>query len=199
MVNEKDDDDVTFDVDTGEDTHTDEPELEEIEDRGDNKIKQLREKLKTTEDEKKKLQDNLQRERAEFLNARKRIEDERARDRIRSKRDHVLELLPLCDSFQMAMSNKEAWEKADGAWRKGIEGINAQLNTILKNSGVSVVNPRGEAFDPQRHEAVSTAAVTDKKLDGMVVSVMQSGYEISHNGQSEIIRPARVTIGQYSE
>ena len=197
MGDKKDEKDVDFDVEHGENNHTEDIELEDIEDRATDKIKQLRKKLETALEEKQKLQDELQRAKADFLNARRRLEEERVRDRVRNKKHFVEDLLPLCDSFQMAMNNTEAWEKADVSWRKGGEGINAQLQNILKEYGVSAINPAGEAFDPNRHEAVGTETVTDKKLDDTVVSVMQSGYEITLDGNTEIIRPARVTTGQY--
>ncbi|MAQ59363.1 nucleotide exchange factor GrpE [bacterium] len=197
MGDKKDEKDVDFDVEHGENNHTEDIELEDIEDRATDKIKQLRKKLETALEEKQKLQDELQRAKADFLNARRRLEEERVRDRVRNKKHFVEDLLPLCDSFQMAMNNTEAWEKADVSWRKGVEGINAQLQNILKEYGVSAINPAGEAFDPNRHEAVGTETVTDKKLDDTVVSVMQSGYEITLDGNTEIIRPARVTTGQY--
>lgn len=199
MVNNNDESDVELDVTNEENTVTEEVELEEIEEQGKDKLKQLREKLKQAEEDKKKAQDDLQLARADFLNARKRLEDERLRDRVRAKKQHIEELLPLCDSFQMAMNDKEAWEKADQSWRKGIEGIHSQLQSLLKSYGVTVINPAGAAFDPNKHEAVGTEVVTDKKLDDTVVSVIQSGYEITHDGKTEIIRPARVTTGNYTE
>ena len=187
--------DVDVDVTRDEDTVTDEVELEDIENRGEDKIKKLRDKLKTAEEDKKKAMDELQLAKADFLNARKRLEEDRVRDRVRARKQHIEDLLPLCDSFQIAMSDSEAWEKADTSWRKGIEGIHAQLMNILKEVGVSAINPIGESFDPTKHEAVGTEVVTDKKLDDTVVSVMQNGYEITHDGKTEIIRPARVTTG----
>jgi molecular chaperone GrpE len=199
MVNNDDKTDVDVDVEMENEAHTEDIELEDIENHGDDKIKKLRDKLKTAEEEKKKAQDELQLARADFLNARKRLEEERARDRVRNKKQHIEDLLPLCDSFQMAMSDTEAWEKADSSWRKGIEGIYAQLQNILKDAGVTIINPVGEQFDPNQHEAVGTEEVTDKKLDDTVVSVMQNGYEITHDGKTEIIRPARVTTGSYIE
>src|SRR5690606_18894440 len=119
---------------------------------------------------KRQLRDELQRARADFLNAKRRIEEERAHDRLRSKKQHIEELLPLCDSFHMAMNDKETWEKADKAWRTGIEGIYALLLRILKEAGVQVIDPLGEAFDPNKHEAVGTEVVNDKKMEDTVVS-----------------------------
>lgn len=198
MVNDKDELDVDIDVTKQENTIAEDIELEDIEDRQADKLKKLRHKMEIIEEDKKQLLDDLQRARAEFLNARKRIEEDRVRDRLRAKREHMEALLPLCDSFHHAMQDP-AWEKADGAWRKGIEGIQLQLNRILKESGVVVMNTDKETFNPIKHEAVSTQAVTDKNLDDSIVSVLQQGYEITLDGKTEVLRPARVTIGQYSE
>ncbi|MCA9357163.1 nucleotide exchange factor GrpE [Candidatus Nomurabacteria bacterium] len=171
------------------------PELEDIEERTEDKIKKLRQKLSECEEEKKAILDESQRTKADFLNARKRLEDERARDRIRYRKQHVEELLPLCDSFQMAMSNKEAWEKADPAWRVGIEGIHSQLLNILNSYGVKAVSPEGEVFSPHQHEAIGTEDVEDEALHDKIVSVVQKGYEMTTGDTTETIRPARVTTG----
>ena len=199
MGEKKDENDVNLDVEHGTKDHTEDIELEEFEDRAADKLKQLRDKLKIAVEDKQKLQDEVQLAKADFLNARKRLENERSRDRIRAKKQHVEELLPIVDSFQMAMSDTEAWKKADSSWRKGIEGIHAQLMNLIKGYGVSVLNPVGELFNPNQHEAVGTEPVTDPKLDDTVVSVMQSGYEVTLDGTTEIIRPARVTTGLYTE
>ena len=95
----------------------------------------------------------------------------------------------------MAMNNTEVWEKADKSWRVGVEGINMQLMNILNSYGVKAVDPTGDAFDPQKHEAVGTEEVTDKKLVDKVVSVIQRGYEMTQDGETHLIRPARVTTG----
>lgn len=188
-----------FEEVTDEMTDTTEPELEEIEELSNNKLKDLREKIARLDTEKKELLEETQRAKAEFLNARRRLEEERVTDRLRSKKQHAEELLPLCDSFQMAMGNTEVWEKADKAWRTGIEGINMQLMNILSSYGVTAVEPIGEPFDPYKHEAVGTEVVDDEKLQDTVVSVLQRGYEITQNGTTDMIRPARVTTGMINE
>ena len=95
----------------------------------------------------------------------------------------------------MAMSNTEVWEKTDKAWRTGIEGIHMQLMNILDSYGVKAVEPIGQSFDPYKHEAVGTEEVEDEALQDTVVSVLQRGYELTQNGNTETIRPARVTTG----
>lgn len=190
-------DEPELEVETTNDNDVDleETELVDVEEKSGDKIKKLKEQLRRCEDEKKQLQDDLQRARADFLNARKRLEDQQVQDRLRAKMQHVEEILPLCDSFQMAMSDKAAWEKADPAWRKGMEGIHTQLMSLLSSYGVQTIDPQGEQFDPYRDEAIGTEEVTDKKLVDTVVTVVQRGYEIRVGDKTEIIRHARVTTG----
>ena len=203
MVNKKHEneyeDDNQEDVEvTNEELEMNEPDLEEVEAKEGNVIKTLREKLKTAETEKREALEEMQRAKADFLNAKRRLEEERVRDREKSKIKHVEELLPLCDSFQMAMSDKETWEKADGNWRKGIEGIHAQLQNLLTSYSVKAISPIGEKFDPYRHESLSTVPVENEEENDQVMQIIQTGYEMSKdNDETELIRPARVIIGIY--
>lgn len=195
MVNMNDKEFEDLEEVTDEINEFEDPELVDVEETNGKKLKELREKIARLDTEKKDILEESHRARAEFLNARKRLEEERVKDRQRFIRQHAEELLPLCDSFQMAMSNKEVWEKADKAWRTGVEGIHMQLLNILDSYGVKAVEPIGEAFDPYKHEAVGTEVVTDEKLQDTIVSVLQRGYEMTQNGITELIRPARVTTG----
>lgn len=196
MVNEhNEDNDIEVETTNDEDVDLEETELADVEEKSSDKIKKISQKLKRCEDEKKQIQDDLQRAKAEFLNVRKRLEEQQIIDRQRAKIQHVAELLPLCDSFQMAMSDKEVWEKASESWRKGIEGIHSQLTRLLDSYGVKVIDPQGEPFDPHRDEAVGTEEVADEKLVDTVISVVQRGYEIQIGDKTEVIRHARVTTG----
>lgn len=194
-----DEPDIEVETTNDEDTAMEEPELVDVEEKSEGKIKKMRDKITRLEEEKKDLSDELQRAKADFLNARKRLDEERARDKVRYRKQHIEELLPLCDSFQMAMNDKEAWEKADEAWRKGVEGIQTQLMRILESYGVKTFNPQGERFDAHRHEAIGTEVVDDEKLVDTVVSVVQLGYEMTTGDTTEIIRHARVTTGIMNE
>jgi molecular chaperone GrpE len=195
MVNMNDKEQDDFEEITDENIEIKEPELEDVEELSNTKMKDLREKIARLDSEKREILEESQRTRAEFLNAKRRLEEERTQDRKRAQRQHAEELLPLCDSFQMAIGNTEIWEKADKSWRTGVEGINMQLMTLLNSYGVKAVDSTGDVFDPQKHEAVGTEEVTDKKLEDTVVSVVQRGYEMTQDGDTYIIRPARVTTG----
>ncbi len=176
----------------------DEVEVEEAEEHQADTIKKLKAKLKEAEEAKRVALEDMQRAKADFLNARRRLEEERLRDRERSTISHIEDLIPLCDSFEMAMSNKDAWEKTDAIWRKGVEGIYAQLSSILASNRVEAVSPQGEHFDPTKHEALSTTLVTKAEENDTIVNVIQKGYVLKKNdGNTEVIRPARVIIGHF--
>jgi len=179
-----------------EDTTTaaEEPEIEDIEDLEAGKLKKIKDKLKQAEEDKRSALEELATVRADFLNARKRLEEDSKRTIERKTIRHMEALLPLADSFHMAMANREVWESADAKWRKGVEGINLQLLQILKDNGVQPIDPTGDVFDPAKHEAIGTTPVEAELVD-TVVLVMQQGYEMTLGDKTELIRPARVTTG----
>lgn len=190
-------DDLEITSETNEMTETD---LQDIEAREKDIISSLKAKLKTSEQEKREILEETQRTKADFLNARKRLEEERLKDRERALIGYIERLLPLCDSFEMAMADKEKWDKAEAGWRKGVEGIYSQLQSILNAYSVKAVSPLGETFDPYKHEALSTVPVTEEKQHDKIVKVIQLGYEMQKNdGTTEMIRPARVAIGVYEK
>jgi molecular chaperone GrpE len=182
-----------------EDMQIDDAELEDVEENSNSKIKKLQEKLKESEKEKMEHLENLQRAKAEFLNGKRRLEEERLRDKERAVTNQIEKLLPLCDSFHMAMSDKKAWDAIDGTWRKGIENIYNQLQSLLASYGVMEVNPQGEEFDPQQHEALTNVPTDKKELHHKVITVIQNGFVRKIGDKTELIRPARVTVGEYTE
>jgi molecular chaperone GrpE len=195
MVNKNEkSDDIEIEI-TKENNEIEDIELEEVEEKGADKFKKLRDKLHACESEKMKVLEDLQRAKAEFLNAKRRLEEEKLRDRERAMLRHAEDLLPLCDSFAMAMNDKDTWEKADKAWRTGIEGIHMQLIKLLQSYGVSKIDAVGEVFDPHRFEAIDTEVVTNEEQVDVVQKVVQEGYEMKIGDRTEIVRPARVITG----
>lgn len=160
-------------------------ELEDVEVSSSNKMQALRKKLEDSEKEKLRCLEELQRTKADFLNSRRRLEDQLERDRERITERHIEELLPLADSFEMAMKDP-SWQEADEKWRKGVEGIHQQLLNIFKNHNVEILNPLGKEFNPHEHEAL-----IDSGSNSTVGGVIQSGYKIGNR----VIRPAKVAVG----
>lgn len=136
-------------------------------------IKKLRLKLKKALEEKQEYLTGWQRTKADFINARKR-DEELQKDFIKYSNEGLISsLIPVLDSFNMAMGNKESWERVDKNWRVGVEYISNQLKKVLEDNGLKEINPIGQKFDPNRDEAVEYVKVSDQKQDHVVISVTQ--------------------------
>src|SRR3989339_1500254 len=117
-------------------------------------LKKLRADLKSCQKEKEEYLTGWQKERAEFANYRK-GEDDRKAMFSESMRERILtKFLSVIDSFNMAFANKEAWEKVDENWRKGVEYIYTQMNTIFEEYGVKPIGELGEVFNPNIHQPI---------------------------------------------
>ena len=156
-------------------------------------LKKLRIDLKTCQKEKEEYLTGWQKERAEFANYRK-SEDDRKAMFSESMREHILSrFLAVIDSFNMAFANRESWEKVDEGWRKGVEYIYGQMNTIFEEYGVKSVGETGETFDPSIHQPVEMIPTDKKEHDHTVADVVQKGYKLGER----IMRPARVNVYEY--
>ncbi len=155
-------------------------------------IKKLREKLKEAQKKADEYLVGWQKERADAVNLRKRLEEEKKDFAKFAKEDIATEIIPVLDSFESAFKNKEAWEKVDKNWRLGVEYIHTQLVNVLSNHGVSVVNPLGQMFDPNRDEAIEIIEVKDESDDHKILEVVSVGYKL----QDKLIRAPKVKIGQ---
>lgn len=158
-------------------------------------IKKLRDKLKTTEAERLEYLTGWQRAKADFVNARKRDETDRQEFLKFANEQLIHDLIPVLEHWDMALSHKESWEKADKNWRVGVESIFNQLKKALFDNGLKEIDPIGAKFDHNQHEAISYEPVTDEKMDHAIIQVIQKGYSL--NGK--ILRPAKVKVGEYKK
>ena len=158
-------------------------------------LKKFRTNLKVCKKEKEEYLTGWQKERADFVNYKKQ-EEERKSIFSEAMRERILmRFLTVLDSFDMAFSNKEAWEKVDENWRKGVEHIRAQMNTIFEEFGIKPVGEAGENFDPGIHQSMEIIQTAKKENDHKVAEVIQKGYKLS----GRVIRPARINIFEYNE
>lgn len=194
-INKEDQEDLEF----TEEFAADDTDLVDQEESLEAKLKVVKGKLAACEKEKMDSLESLQRSKADFLNAKKRLEDSRKLDAEKLINSHVEKLLPLCDSFFMAMSNTEAWESIDPIWRSGVEGINNQLQAILASYKVKAVVPLGDHFNPEIHDAVANVTVDTEDKHNTIISVVQNGYIREIEGKADLIRPAKVTVGEFTE
>jgi len=158
-------------------------------------LKKFRADLKACKKEKEEYLNGWQKERADFVNYKKQ-EEERKSIFSEAMRERILmRFLTVLDSFDMAFSNKEVWEKVDENWRKGVEHIRAQMNTIFEEFGIKPAGEAGENFDPGIHQSMEIIQTDKKENDHKVAEVIQKGYKLS----GRVIRPARVNIFEYNE
>src|SRR3989344_2377557 len=158
-------------------------------------VKDLREKLKKAQAEAQEYLAGWQRAKADLINARRQDEKDKQEFVKFANQNLILELLPVVGSFEMAMANKEAWEKADKNWRMGVEYIYGQLKTVHSNHGAVELNPIGEKYDPARDETAGHEFVSDKSKDGVITSVIQKGYSL--NGK--VLKAPKVMVGEYKK
>lgn len=158
-------------------------------------LKKLRADLKKAKAEKEEYLTGWQKERADFSNYKKQ-EDDRKAMLSESMRERILfRFLGVMDSFNMAFANREAWEKVDVNWRKGVEYIYTQMGSIFEEYGVKTIGEVGEAFDPNIHEPVEMLSTDKKGDDHKIAIVIQKGYKLG----DRVMRPAIVNVYEYKQ
>jgi molecular chaperone GrpE len=159
------------------------------------KLKELRLKLKESQSESREHLTALQRSRADYVNLKK--EKDQVSDVVKQKTTEriILDMLPILDSFDMAMGNTDAWNAVDQNWRVGVEYIYNQVKTALEDYSVSEISKTNVVFDPTIHEPMGTLETEDEKLDDVIEKVIQKGYKIG----DKILRPAKVIVWNYKK
>ena len=131
------------------------------------------------------LFERLARLQAEFDNARKREQRERADYRAFAVADAVEQFLPVLDNFKLALDSKGTAEQL----RTGVELIAKQMDEVLRGLNVTPVETVGQPFDPRLHEALESVERTDLP-DHQVIDEIRRGYRI----KERLLRPALVRI-----
>jgi len=150
----------------------------------------MEDEKKEKSDEQKKideLTETLKRLQAEFENHKKRAAKENSEFAKCASEQLVKKLLPVLDSFEQALKNKNSKE-----FVSGVELIYSQLFSVLKEEGLNHIDCRGKKFDPYCEE-VLLQEEADK--DNIVLEELQKGYTL--NGK--VIRTAKVKLGKLRE
>ena len=140
--------------------------------------------------ERDNLLDRLARLQAEFDNYRKRSARENAEFREYAVTDASRAMLPVIDSFGLALKNASA--KPEDL-RKGVELIYKQFGEVLQKLNVQRIPAQGEPFDPRVHEAIEMVT-SDEVPDNHVLEELQPGYRI----KERLLRPAMVRVAKKS-
>ena len=149
----------------------------------------LQQQIDSLTREKNNLYDQLLRRAAEFENYRKRTEREKTENYNRARADVILELLPVIDNFERAMSSLEKSVDDAQGLRHGVELIHKQFRDALTKFGLQEIEAVGKMFDPNLHEAV-TIESTDKHEENTVIEEFERGYKLG----DRLLRPAKVKV-----
>lgn len=135
--------------------------------------------------EKQEMQDRCMRALADLDNFRKRVDRERAEQRLRLSMDLVREILPAVDNLGLAVS-----QPADApGFQDGIALIHRQFEEALKKLGVEPIETLGEAFDPVYHEALSVEP-REGFEPNTIIEEIRKGYTL----EGRVVRPSLVRV-----
>lgn len=152
-------------------------------------IEQLRTELAAAQAKADDLLDKLQRTAAEFQNSRRRQEKQLADEIDRASTHLIQRLLPSIDDLELAFQNVPGdVAQNGGAWLEGLRQIQKKLTQLLEERGVTAIAKEG-AFDPGRHEAVSSEP-SETVESGHIIQTLRTGYEY----KGRVLRPALVRV-----
>lgn len=170
------------DIDWNEDMLKDEQEA---------RIAQLEAALLQSEAKVKDQQDSVLRAKAEIENMRRRTEQEIDKARKYALNKFAEELLPVIDNLERAIQSTDTEHEMVKPILEGVELTHKTFIDTIAKFGLKEINPEGEAFNPELHQAMSIQESADHEAN-TVIFVMQKGYEL--NGR--VVRPAMVMVSK---
>lgn len=128
---------------------------------------------------------------ADWENYRRRTAQERLDERERATEKLVEALLPVVDDMERALDHARTQELAEDFQQfvDGVDAVRSKLLSVFDREGVEAIDPAGEAFDPNIHQAVGRVEDAEQ-FDETVNDVYQKGYRMG----GKILRPAMVTV-----
>jgi len=150
----------------------------------------LQQELEEAQKQSKEYFEGWQRERADFINYKKRIERDQYLLNQAIKANIFKNFLDVLDDMELAVKNRPE-NAADQNWWEGVGLICRKLIGILESEGVTRIPAEGELFDPTLHEAISHDEDPDHQREH-VIEVIKQGYMIG----DRVIRPALVRVAR---
>lgn len=142
----------------------------------------------TSVSESEELKNQLLRLQADFANFKKRSERDKEQLKYMALEGFISKLLPVIDNFERAL---DSCKEKDDSLYEGVQMIYSQIISVLEASSVVRIDPKGEKFDPNYHNAVSVDTTSEEE-SGTVTDVMQIGYML----KDKVIRPAAVRVAE---
>jgi molecular chaperone GrpE len=170
-----------------------EPPIDGAEPKSADDLETLRAELAEIEQKADEYLRLAQRTQADFINYRRRIDEERAVQTREANLAYILRLLPVLDDFERALANA-APEQLESSWGRGIELVERNLRGLLAADDVQRIAAEGAEFDPREHEGVGRQPSADVP-EGHVLHVIRQGYRKG----DRVIRPAQVIVAARPE
>ncbi|WP_305420327.1 nucleotide exchange factor GrpE [Photobacterium leiognathi] len=155
------------------------------------RIAELESALLASEAQANEAKDMALRARAEGENVRRRSEQEIDKARKYALNKFAEELLPVIDNLERALEMADKTDESSKAMMEGVELTLKTMTDTVAKFGLTQINPQGEAFNPEFHQAMAIQESTEF-APNTVMMVMQKGYEL--NGR--VIRPAMVMVSK---
>lgn len=153
-------------------------------------IETLKQALAEENEKSEKYLANWQRAQADFVNYKRRAEQDKAEMLEFANSALILSLLPILDDMERAFASVPDHLR-DCNWVDGIKLIYNKFKAILEAQGLAEIRAKGEKFDPRLHEAV----MRQKGEEGIVIEEIQKGYKL----KDRVIRPSMVIVGRESD
>ena len=128
---------------------------------------------------------------ADMENLRKRLVREQEKARRRTLERFMGDLLPVRDSLERGLEAASDPAASVEALREGKELIMKMLTKVMGDHGLQTIDPSGEAFDPEKHEAMTMLPSPDHD-ENTVIDVLEKGYQL----HDRLIRPAKVVVSR---
>ncbi|WP_413478928.1 nucleotide exchange factor GrpE [Vibrio hibernica] len=139
----------------------------------------------------KEQQDSVLRAKAEVENMRRRSEQEIDKARKYALNKFAEELLPVIDNLERALQASDSEDEVVKSIIEGVEMTHKSFVDTVSKFGLEVINPEGEAFNPELHQAIGMQESAEHESNTVMI-VMQKGYQL--NGR--VIRPAMVMVAK---
>lgn len=142
------------------------------------------------EEKYKEINDKYTRLYAEFDNYRKRTAREKVEWFKSAGEDVILKILPILDDIERAVAHNKSVTDVD-VLKQGLEIIQQKFKNILTGKGIEPMESKGQTFDPELHDAITSMAAPSEDMKGKIIEEIEKGYTL--NGK--VIRHAKVVVG----
>jgi molecular chaperone GrpE len=167
------------------------PEEDESESEPLDPVERLKSELQAARLEAVEARQDMLRMQADMDNLRKRLVREHEKTRLRTLERFMTDLLPVRDSLERGLEAANDPAASVEALTEGKQLIMKMLTKAMGDHGLKTIDPAGETFDPEKHEAM-TMLTSDQHDENTVIDVIEKGYQL----HDRLIRPAKVVVSR---